>query len=167
MWLQGLRRTAGRIRTADLIIPNDVIREVFCEKMVPYYLWPGNFDAVAQIAAYTEGEEWLEALRAYLKENAEYIAAFITERMPQVKYRIPEATYLAWLDFRALGMSNEALWHFMCHEAKVATDNGVMFGLNGEGSGFQRLNFACPRSQLSEALNRIADTLDTRFLYNN
>lgn len=72
MWLQGLRRTAGRIRTADLIIPNDVIREAFCEKMVPYYLWPGNFDAVAQIAAYTEGEEWLEALLAYLKENAEY-----------------------------------------------------------------------------------------------
>ena len=87
--------------------------------------------------------------------------------MPQVKYRIPEATYLAWLDFRALGMSDEALWHFMRHEAKVATDNSVMFGLNGEGRGFQRLNFACPRSQLSEALNRIADALDTRSLYNN
>lgn len=104
---------------------------------------------------------------AYLKENAEYIAAFIAERMPQVKYRIPEATYLAWLDFRALDMSDEVLWHFMRHEAKVATDNGVMLGLNGEGMGFQRLNFACPRSQLSEALNRIADALDTRFLYNN
>ena len=152
---------------SDIIIPNDAIREAFCKKMAPYYLWPGNFGAVAQIAAYTEGEEWLEALRAYLKENAEYIAAFITERMPQVKYRIPEATYLAWLDFRALGMSDEALWRFMRHEAKVATDNGVMFGLNGEGSGFQRLNFACPRSQLSEALNRIADALDTRSLYNN
>ena len=116
---------------------------------------------------YTEGEEWLEALLAYLKENAEYIAALITERMPRVKYHIPEATYLAWLDFRALDMSDEALWHFMRHEAKVATDNGVMLGLNGEGRGFQRLNFACPRSQLSEALNRIADALDTRFLYNN
>ena len=104
---------------------------------------------------------------AYLKENAEYIAALITERMPRVKYHIPEATYLAWLDFRALDMSDEALWHFMRHEAKVATDNGVMLGLNGEGMGFQRLNFACPRSQLSEALNRIADALDTRFLYNN
>ena len=105
--------------------------------------------------------------RAWTKENAEYIAAFIVERMPQVKYHIPEAAYLAWLDFRALGMSDEALWHFMRHEAKVATDNGVMFGLNGEGRGFQRLNFACPRSQLSEALNRIADALDTQFLYNN
>lgn len=152
---------------SDIIIPNDAIREAFCKEMVPYYLWPGNFGAEAQIAAYTEGEEWLEALLAYLKENAEYIAAFITERMLRVKYHIPEATYLAWLDFRALDMSDEALWHFMRHEAKVATDNGVMFGLNGEGRGFQRLNFACPRSQLSEALNRIADALDTRLLYNN
>ena len=139
-----------------------MIREAFYKKMAPYYLWPGNFGAVAQIAAYTKGEEWLEELLAYLKENAEYIAEFIARRMPQVKYHIPEATYLAWLDFRGLGMDDGELWHFMRHEAKVATDNGVMFGLNGEGSGFQRLNFACPRSQLTEALTRIADALNMR-----
>lgn len=147
---------------SDIIIPNDTIRENFCKKMAPYYLWPGNFGAVAQTAAYTKGEEWLEALLAYLKGNAEFIAEFIATRMPQVKYRIPEATYLAWLDFRGLGMSDDELWQFMRHEAKVATDNGVMFGLNGEGNGFQRLNFACPRSQLVEALIRIADALDVR-----
>ena len=57
-------------------------------------------------------------------------------------------------------MSSDELWDFMLHKARVATDNGVMFGLDGEGDGFQRLNFACPRAQLTEALNRIADALD-------
>lgn len=145
---------------SDIIIPNDTIRSAFQEKMKPYYLWPGSFGTVAQIAAYHECEDWLEELLVYLGDNARYIADFIAERMPQVKYRIPEATYLAWLDFRDVGMSSDELWDFMLHKARVATDNGVMFGLDGEGDGFQRLNFACPRAQLTEALNRIADALD-------
>lgn len=145
---------------SDIIIPNDTIRAAFQKKMAPYYLWPGNFGTVAQIAAYNESEAWLEELLVYLKENAQYLADFIAERMPEVKYHLPEATYLAWLDFRGLNMSPETLWDFMLHKAKVATDNGVMFGLKGEGNGFQRLNFACPRSQLTEALTRIADALD-------
>lgn len=145
---------------SDIIIPNPAIREAFQNKMAPYYLWPGTFGTVAQIAAYNESEEWLDALLTYLRGNAQYIADFIARRMPQVKYRIPEATYLAWLDFRALGMSPQALWDFMLHKARVATDNGVMFGPCGEGDGFQRLNFACPRSLLQQALTRIADALD-------
>ena len=118
-------------------------------------------------AAYEYGGAWHEALKEYLDGNFVFAKEFLSRELPEAVMYIPEATYLAWLDFRALGMSDEALWHFMRHEAKVATDNGVMFGLNGEGRGFQRLNFACPRSQLSEALNRIADALDTRSLYNN
>ena len=145
---------------SDIIIPSDSIRAAFREKMEPYYLWPGNFGSVAQIAAYNESEDWLEALLVYLKGNAEFLAEFLAQRMPQVKYQIPEATYLAWLDFRALGLSNEELWDLMIHKAKVATDNGPMFGLHGEGDGFQRLNFACSRARLTEALNRIADAVD-------
>lgn len=145
---------------SDIIIPSDSIRAAFREKMEPYYLWPGNFGSVAQIAAYNESEDWLEELLAYLKGNAEFLAEFLAQRMPQVKYQIPEATYLAWLDFRALGLSNEELWDLMIHKAKVATDNGPMFGLHGEGDGFQRLNFACSRARLTEALNRIADAVD-------
>ena len=145
---------------SDIIIPNIAIWSAFKTKMEPYYLWPGCFGAAAQIAAYNESEEWLEELLQYLKSNAQYIADFIAERMPKVKYVIPEATYLAWLDFRAYGMSNEELWNFMIHQAKVATDNGPMFGLKGEGDGFQRLNFACSRARLKEGLTRIADALD-------
>lgn len=145
---------------SDIIIPSDGIRAAFREKMEPYYLWPGNFGAVAQIAAYNESEDWLEELLAYLKGNAEFLAGFLSRRMPQVKYRVPEATYLAWLDFRALGLSNGELWDLMIHKARVATDNGPMFGLRGEGDGFQRLNFACSRARLAEALDRIAAAVD-------
>lgn len=145
---------------SDIIIPNDQIRADFQEKLAPYYLWPGSFGAAAQIAAYEQGEDWLEQLLAYLRGNAQYIGEFIAERMPRVKYRPPEATYLAWLDFRDYGMDREQLWDFMCHKARVATDDGPKFGPNGEGDGFQRLNFACPRQQLTQALERIAQVLD-------
>ena len=80
----------------------------------------------------------------------------------QVRYRRPEGTYLAWLDFRALGMDAGELWSFMLHEAKVATDNGAMFGTGDEGVGFQRLNFACPRAQLEAAMGRIYSALSRR-----
>ena len=88
------------------------------------------------------------------------VGEFIAERMPRVKYRPPEATYLAWLDFRDYGMDQAQLWDFMCHKARVATDDGAKFGPNGEGDGFQRLNFACPRQQLTQALERIAQALN-------
>ena len=145
---------------SDIIIPNDQIRAAFQEKLAPYYLWPGNFGAAAQIAAYDQGEDWLEQLLVYLRGNAQYIGEFIAQRMPRVKYRPPEATYLAWLDFRDYGMDRAQLWDFMCHKARVATDDGAKFGPNGEGDGFQRLNFACPRQQLTQALERIAQALN-------
>lgn len=140
---------------SDIIIPGKKIREAFKEKMQPYYLWPGNFGSAAQIAAYNESEDWLEELLIYLRGNAEYIDSFLKERLPEIGYKIPEATYLAWLDFRSLGLGNEELWDLMIHKAKVATDNGPMFGLGSEGYGFQRLNFACSRARLREALERI------------
>ena len=145
---------------SDIIIPNDQIRAAFQEKLAPYYLWPGNFGAAAQIAAYDQGEDWLEQLLVYLRGNAQYIGEFIAQRMPRVKYRPPEATYLAWLDFRDYGMDQAQLWDFMCLKARVATDDGAKFGPNGEGDGFQRLNFACPRQQLTQALERIAQALN-------
>ena len=147
---------------SDIIIPDDDIRAAFEYRMQPYYLWPGTFGTVAQIAAYTNGGEWLDELLVFLRGNAEYMADFIAARMPRVKYSVPEATYLAWLDFRGCGMDTEELWDFMLSEAKVAADNGPMFGPNGEGDGFQRINFACPRPQLAEALERIASALELR-----
>lgn len=146
---------------SDIIVPDTDIRAAFRRKLEPYYLWPGCFGETAQIAAYDHSEDWLEELIEYLSGNAVFLADFISRRMPGVRFRIPEATYLAWLDFRELGMTTEELWDFMIHKAHVATDNGAIFGLNGEGDGFQRLNFACSRERLTEALTRIADAMDT------
>ena len=84
------------------------------------------------------------------------------KHLPEVRYTVPEATYLAWLDFRSLGLTNEELWDLMIHKAKVATDNGPMFGLGSEGYGFQRLNFACSRARLAEALERIEAAIKSR-----
>lgn len=145
---------------SDIIIPNESIRLAFKKKMAPYYLWPGNFGAVAQIAAYNESEDWLEELLIYLRGNAEFLYQFTQARMPEVKCQVPQATYLAWMDFSAWKMSPRQLWDFMLHRARVAPDNGQVFGPNGEGDGFQRINFACPRAQLKEALERIADARD-------
>ena len=147
---------------SDIIIPDGNIREAFRAKLAPYYIWPGNFGAAAQIAAYTQGEAWLDALLGFLDGNARYIEGFIAAHMPSVRFRRPEGTYLAWLDFGALGMGDDGLWSFMLHEARVATDNGVMFGTGGEDSGFQRLNFACPRPQLEAAMERIYTALKRR-----
>ncbi|MEE3362123.1 MAG: MalY/PatB family protein [Anaerovoracaceae bacterium] len=146
---------------SDMIIPDDDMRKRYREITDPYYFWPGCFGSAAQTAAYSEGEAWLEELLAVLKSNAEYIADFLSRRLPGVRYRIPEATYLAWLDFRDYGLSNAELHDLMIHKAKVAPDDGPTFSAAGDGDGFQRLNFACPRSLLDEALTRIAGAFET------
>lgn len=111
------------------------------------------FGIEACIAAYKGGEEWLEELLAYLKENAVYIERFLQERLPQIRMRMPEATYLGWLDFRRLGFSGSKLKQFMVEEARLGLNNGASFGTGGEG--FQRINFGCSRAMLEEAMLRL------------
>ncbi|MEI3165436.1 MAG: hypothetical protein V8S37_06460 [Lachnospiraceae bacterium] len=97
--------------------------------------------------------------RVFARECTVYSRFYTgTDAKGEISYS--EATYLGWLDFRAYGMTDQELWDFMCHKAKVATDDGPKFGPNGEAGSFQRINFSCPRAQLEEALNRIADALD-------
>ena len=146
---------------SDIIIPNEKIRKEFRYRMAPYYLWPGSFGSVAQIAAYNEGETWLEALLTYLQGNALFLDKFLKENLPKVQYRVPEATYLAWLDFRAYGFSTQQLKTLIHQKGKVATDDGTMLGPNGEGDGFHRLNFDCPRGLLEKALNQIAYAINS------
>jgi cysteine-S-conjugate beta-lyase len=112
---------------------------------------------VAQIAAYNHGEEWLEALLVYLQQNLDFIETFLTTNLPRVKLIKPEATYLAWLDFSDYGLTDRELQTVMQQKAKVAMDDGFIFGPGGEQ--FQRINFACPRATLEQALERIAESL--------
>ncbi|WEG12554.1 PatB family C-S lyase [Pullulanibacillus sp. KACC 23026] len=115
------------------------------------------FGIEAMEAAYTFGDEWLEEVRRYLDGNADYLVKSFQERIPQIKMTKPEGTYLAWLDCRELKMDDEALKQWMIHEARLGLNAGITFGK--QGSGYMRLNFACPRSLLEEAISRLEAAL--------
>jgi cystathionine beta-lyase len=114
---------------------------------------------VAAMAAWTaalqHGQAWLEDTRRYLKANRDFLGEFLRERLPEVRYTPPQATYLAWLDFRAFGLENAH--KFMLEEAKVAFNDGSLFG--PAFKGFLRLNFATSRPILQEALERVERAL--------
>lgn len=115
------------------------------------------FSLVGFEVAYTKGEEWLEELLIHLDGNMDYVVNFVKERIPEVKVRKSEGTYLMWLDFSGLGMTKEELSMFMQKEAKIALDDGFWFGENG--AGFERMNIACPRYMVEEGMNRIENAV--------
>ena len=95
----------------------------------------------------------LEQLLVYLQGNQDFTLGYFTEKIPRIKVIKPQGTYLLWLDCRGLGLDDMALRDFMRTQAKVGLDDGFLFGAGG--SGFQRMNIACPRGILEEALGRI------------
>jgi len=115
------------------------------------------FAKTAIEAAYKYGEEWLLHLLDYLQGNSEFLVSFLKNHIPQVSVFPLEGTYLAWLDFRKFGLSDEDIKNFLIHKAKVWLDEGMKFG--GGGKGFQRMNIGCPRKLLEEGLTRIANAL--------
>jgi cystathionine beta-lyase len=108
---------------------------------------------VACKAAYEGGEDWLEELKAYLCGNLNLMKDFLKRELPQISLIEPEGTYLVWLDCRGLGLSPKELDDFIVHKAGLWLDDGAMFGPCG--AGFQRVNIACPRSVLIQALERL------------
>ncbi len=119
----------------------------------------GNvFAFTATEAAFAHGEEWLNQMLHYLNENVKILEQFLTERMPKVKAVLPEASYLAWLDFSDYGLTHEQLKDRLLNEAKVALNDGTTFG----GKDYEycfRLNLGCPKSMLLDALERIATAI--------
>ncbi len=115
---------------------------------------------IACEAAYQHGEEWYRAMLAYVKENIDFTRRFVEENLSGVRMTDLEGTYLVWLDFRDTGLGTEELENLIIHKAKLWLDAGQMFGESG--SGFQRVNVACPRSVLAEALNRIKKAMHDR-----
>lgn len=112
---------------------------------------------VAAEAAYRDGETWYRAVKAYIQSNIAYMREFIRTRLPQLRMIEPEGTYLVWVDFRRLGLTNEELEDFILHKAKLWLDSGAIFGTVGEG--FQRFNVACPRATLTQALEQLEQAL--------
>lgn len=149
------------LQVSNIIIPNEQLRneyQIILENNAIRH--PNTFGIVALEAAYTKGEPWLEAVLEYIEGNMDYIKTFVDERLPEIKFKKPEGTYLAWLDFRGLGMDQKALESWMQKELKLALDEGYIFGSGGEG--FERINAACPRVLLEEALGRIEQGIRNR-----
>jgi cystathionine beta-lyase len=109
----------------------------------------------AALAAYTKGGEWLAELKRYLTANRDFLVEFVAEYLPGIRTTVPEATYLAWLDCRQANIEGNPFEFFL--EAGVALNDGSHFGQEGEG--FVRLNFGCPRSTLTQALERMQAAL--------
>ncbi|MGM0566781.1 MAG: MalY/PatB family protein [Bacteroidota bacterium] len=142
------------LATSYVVASNPEILNKFNKVLEQVHIGMGNvFGAVALEAAYNYGSEWLEQLLDYLEDNIDYTIGFVNERIPGVSVMIPEATYLVLLDFRELNLSNQDLKDLMIHTAGVAMNDGASFGKQGDG--YQRLNVACPRAMLQEALQRI------------
>lgn len=117
----------------------------------------GVLGLVATEAAYKDGEEWYQAVKKYIGDNIEFVKNYVAENLPGVKMIDTEGTYLVWLDFRATEIPETELNRRIINEAKLWLDDGKIFGSQGEG--FQRINVACPRVILEEALNRIRNVL--------
>lgn len=118
------------------------------------------FGTVALEAAYRGGDEWLDQLVEYLAANVDFTERFIRERLPELRFVRPEGTYLALIDCRRLGMAQKELDAFFLRKAGVYFDSGPWFG--EEAAGFERINLACPRTTLRQALERIERALRSR-----
>nr|TXF82340.1 putative C-S lyase [Alkalicoccus halolimnae] len=116
-----------------------------------------TFGILAMEAAYEEGEAWLEELLVYLEENVQLVESFLKEELPHVKIFKPEATYLLWIDCRETGLSDTALNKKLLETGKLAMNPGTSFGEGG--SGFMRMNIACPKETVQEGLERLKRAL--------
>lgn len=148
------------LQASTNIFPNQEIKQRFDRFWMNMDIHRNNaFSSVAMETAYREGEEWLTQLLAYLSDNFDFIQKYFAENIPKIKPNIPDATYLVWLDCRELNMSNEELRDFMIQKAGLGLNEGCSFGRSL--CGYMRLNAACPRSVLEQALKQLKEAVDT------
>lgn len=115
------------------------------------------FAYVAADAAFSKGEEWLQQLLSYLQGNIDFTEDYLKTNLPQITMMKPQASFLLWMDFRALGLPHKELVDFLITQAKVGLNSGIDYGPDGEG--FMRMNIGTPRANIEEALRRIHDAL--------
>jgi len=144
---------------SSIIIPNKNMRDKFNQARAGMVHYPNLFGLAAMEAAYRYGDEWLEQLLVYLQGNLDFMLDYFVKKIPKIKVIKPQGTYLVWLDCRALKLDDKDLRDLMVKKAKVGCDDGFIFGAGG--SGFQRMNIACPRSILKDALQRIEKAVKT------
>jgi len=153
------------LSSAFCIIPNPALRKDFFRYLtVNEFNWPMITTSVATIAAYTHGDPWRVECLKYIEGNIALVQEYFSERVPSIRVIRPDASYLLWLDCRryahqkldiAEGNMDERLFRHFTDEVRIALNRGGQFGPGGEG--FMRMNVACPRKMLLEALGRISD----------
>ena len=146
------------LQISNIFIPNQKMRRAFRQQMAAVgYSQVGIMGLVAGQAAYEKGEEWLLAVKDYIWDNFLFLKEYIEKYMPQIPVIVPEGTYLVWLDFRELGLTEAEREKLIVNKARLWLDSGAMFGEDGEG--FERINIACPRKILERALEQLREAL--------
>lgn len=147
------------LKSSYHIIQNEALRKQYSEYLTRSELDTAHLFATTAVAvAYNEGDEWLAQMLQYVEENIAFLDKYLKENMPKISFIRPQASYLVFLDARELGMPQERLVEFFLKEAKVAMNDGTMFGQ--EGAGFMRMNLGCPRATLQQALEQIKAAYD-------
>lgn len=147
------------LQISNIFVPNTDIRRRLRRAVNRVgYSQPNVMGLIACRAAYAQGAEWLDALTAYLRDNLAFTRQFLAGQLPQLRLIEPQGTYLLWLDCSALALTDRALDDLMMHKAGLWLDGGTMFGAGGEG--FQRINIACRRETLRDALQRLKKAVD-------
>jgi cysteine-S-conjugate beta-lyase len=147
------------LNTASAIISNQNLRKKFTATQDHLHIGLGNiFGNIASEAAYTNGEEYDDQLMEYLRGNFDFFEESLKSFTDKIIPLRPEATFLVWLDCRAMGLSDEELKNFFINEAGLALNQGIQFGHGGEG--FMRMNIGCPRSTISKAVGNLKSAMD-------
>lgn len=142
------------LHVSNIFIPNPEIRRKFKGELEAIgFSQPNIMGLVACQAVYTEGDEWYRELKKYIAGNLDYARTYFAENIPELKLVEPEGTYLIWLDCSELGLSVEELESFVEDKAKLWVDFGKIFGR--ESGQFIRINIACPRAALKQALEQL------------
>ena len=145
---------------SSILIEDPKLRNVFQKTLLKQSItMPNIFGLTAAEAAYNHCEEWLDSLILYINENYLFLEEYIKKNLPEIEVTLLEGTYLAWLDFSGFNISDERIDEILFQKARIWLDNGPQFGTGGKG--FQRINLACPRSVLEEALSRLKSAFKT------
>ncbi|MCL1965068.1 MAG: pyridoxal phosphate-dependent aminotransferase [Firmicutes bacterium] len=149
------------LQISNAIIPNETLRARLRERVhADGYSNIAYFGYHATLAAYTKGEPWLDAMLAYVRQNFSFLKNWLQDNLPAIRLLPVQGTYLAWTDWRGLGMADAELARFARGEAMLILGQGKAFGQEGEG--FMRLNLALPRAELERALERLGKAAKAR-----
>ncbi|MDR1884436.1 MAG: PatB family C-S lyase [Prevotella sp.] len=143
------------------IIPNKESREKFNAYLAGSELEEGHiFAYLAAQAAYEHGSEWLDEAKDYIRKNITFVDEYLKKNIPRIKVMLPQASFLVWLDCRELGLSQTELVSLFVNDAKLALNDGTMFGQGGEG--YMRLNAGTPLANIQKALDNLKKAVKTR-----